>query len=453
MQITIPDKVKTIIGQLQDEGYEAYVVGGCVRDSVLGKVPNDWDITTNAEPADVKRLFRRTIDVGIEHGTVVVMLGNDSYEITTYRIDGDYEDSRHPSSVEFTKNLADDLKRRDFTMNAMAYNDKDGLVDLFGGIEDMNRRLIRAVGNPMERFSEDALRMMRAVRFSAQLGYAIETETEAAIQKLASTLSKISAERIREELEKLIVSPHPDRLRDAYRLGITKAILPEWDVMMECTQHNLHHYTTVGEHTIDTLINCVDADADLNQKDRRTLRLTMLLHDVAKPVVKTLGDDGYEHFKGHPPKSAEMTREILRRLKYDNATVKDVETLVMYHDDKPRLTMPKVRRFIIDTGVERMPIMIMIKRVDLAAHSDYLMDEKQEWQQEFEQKVQKVIDDGDCLAIKDLALSGKDLIELGIKPGPQLGNILNELMEYVIQDPKCNQREKLLQRVKEINEQ
>ena len=246
--IILPEKVKFIIDTITEAGYEAYAVGGCIRDSILGRVPDDWDITTSAKPQQVKELFRRTIDTGIEHGTVTVMLDKDGFEVTTYRIDGEYEDSRHPKEVIFTANLIEDLKRRDFTINAMAYNEQAGLVDVFGGTEDIERKMIRCVGNAEERFTEDALRMMRAIRFSAQLGYEIEEGTKEAIRKLAGNLRNISAERIQVELVKLLVSPHPDYLRTAYETGVTKVVLPEFDACMETPQVHPHHCYNVGEH-------------------------------------------------------------------------------------------------------------------------------------------------------------------------------------------------------------
>ena len=215
MKITLPRKVLMIINNLQLHGYEAFAVGGCVRDSILARRPEDWDITTSARPEEIKKLFRRTVDTGIEHGTVTVLIGKDSFEVTTYRVDGAYEDSRHPTEVRFTSRLEDDLQRRDFTINAMAYNDEVRLVDVFGGMRDLNHHLIRCVGDPKERFSEDALRILRAVRFSAQLNFPIEPYTAEAVKELAPTLAKISAERIQAELVKLLVSPHPERIRDA----------------------------------------------------------------------------------------------------------------------------------------------------------------------------------------------------------------------------------------------
>ncbi len=289
MQIRYPRNVKTIIDTLQEAGYEAYAVGGCVRDSYLGLTPNDWDITTNALPTDVKKLFRRTVDIGIEHGTVKVMIGPEGYEITTYRIDGEYEDNRHPKQVKYTAELREDLRRRDFTINAMAYSEKTGLVDLFGGVADLEAGIIRAVGDAKERFSEDALRILRALRFSARFGYKIEDSTVEAIKELAPTLANISAERIRDELEKLVCSDHPDRLRMAYEYGVTKIIFPEWDVMMECMQNTPHHFTDVGNHTIAALEYTVKNYRDLSEADNRKLRLGTLLHDIAKPAMKTTG--------------------------------------------------------------------------------------------------------------------------------------------------------------------
>lgn len=277
MKIQLPDKVHHIITTLQDHGYEAYAVGGCVRDSILGRDPQDWDITTSATPLETKALFERTFDTGIEHGTITVLLEKEGFEVTTYRIDGKYEDSRHPKEVQFTRSLEEDLKRRDFTINAMAYNEEAGLVDIFDGLQDLDQKVIRCVGNAGERFSEDALRILRAVRFSAQLGFDIEEKTREAISDLASNLRNISAERIQVELVKLLVSPYPERIRLAYELGITSVILPEFDVMMVTEQENLHHCYHVGEHTIHTMMNIAP---------EKVLRLTMLFHDMGKPATK-----------------------------------------------------------------------------------------------------------------------------------------------------------------------
>ncbi len=448
MQIRYPRNVKTIIDTLQSAGYEAYAVGGCVRDSYLGMEPNDWDITTNALPKDVKKLFRRTIDVGIEHGTVKVMIGSDGYEITTYRIDGEYEDSRHPKEVTFTGELREDLRRRDFTINAMAYSEKTGLVDLFDGIADLKAGIIRAVGDPRERFSEDALRILRALRFSARFGYEIEDETVAAIKELAPTLSKISAERIREELEKLICSDNPDRLRKAYEYGVTSVIFPEWDVMMECEQDTPHHFTDVGDHTIAALQYTVKNYHDLCDADTRLLRLATLLHDIAKPAMKTRGEDGADHFKGHPTAGKPMAEAFLKRLKYDNDTIDRVGRMVLYHDNRPDLTYPNVRRFMVNVGVSNMDNLMRLKYADLYAHTKYQWEDKLYQVEMLDKMYRKVIEDKDPLSIKDLAVDGHDLMEMGLASGPAMGATLKRLLEIVLDDPSANERSALLEAVR-----
>ena len=291
MKIQLPEKVSSIIKALEEAGYEAYAVGGCVRDSVLGRNPQDWDITTSAKPQEVKRLFSHTIDTGIQHGTVTVMLEREGFEVTTYRIDGEYEDARHPKEVTYTSNLLEDLKRRDFTINAMAYNESHGLVDAFDGIGDLERKCIRCVGNPKERFMEDALRMLRALRFGAQLGFSVEENTFQAIRELSPTIGKISAERIQTELVKLLTSPNPQEMRKVYESGIADVVLPEFSRLMETTQENPHHCYTVREHTLRVLENV---------PNDKVLRLAALFHDIAKPVCKTVDEKGVAHFYGHP---------------------------------------------------------------------------------------------------------------------------------------------------------
>lgn len=447
MQLFMPDNVKLIIEKLQGAGYEAYAVGGCVRDSYLGIVPNDWDITTSALPEQVKTLFRRTIDVGIQHGTVKIMIGDEGYEVTTYRIDGEYEDSRHPKEVTFTKNLEEDLKRRDFTINAMAYSEKTGIIDLFGGVSDLKKGIIRAVGNPYERFSEDALRILRALRFSAKFSFIIEEDTRKAIRELAPTLSNISAERIREELEKLILSDEPDRLCWAYELGVTKVILPEWDRMMECEQYTPYHSNSVGLHTLKVMELLRDCYSDISDEDKRILRIAALLHDVGKPSMKTTDEDGIDHFKKHPQKGAEEAKQILRRLKYDNDTINQVCKLVEYHDERPLLDLPHVRRLVVKVSEGYMDKLIILKRVDMLAHSKYLMKKREEEVDGLERLYRQIIEEGDCLSIKDLKVNGKDLIAAGIEAGPDLGKKLNEMLEMVLEDPGKNTYDELMKLV------
>ena len=440
MKITLPRKVLMIINNLQLHGYEAFAVGGCVRDSILARRPEDWDITTSAKPEEIKRLFRRTVDTGIEHGTVTVIIGKDSYEVTTYRVDGAYEDGRHPKEVRFTSRLEEDLQRRDFTINAMAYNDDVRLVDVFGGMKDLNHHLIRCVGDPRERFSEDALRILRAVRFSAQLNFPIEPDTAEAIKELAPTLEKISAERIQAELVKLLVSPHPERIRDAYELGITKVILPEWDAMAGVEQNTPHHRYDVAEHTIRAM-KYVKRD--------KILRLTMLFHDMGKPSTKTTDENGRDHFKGHALVSEEIARKVLRRLKFDNETVKTVTRLVCYHDYRIEATPKNVRRAMNRIGVELFPYYLAVRMADAKAQSPYRRREKIENIVAVRKLYQEALLEEDCVTLRQLAVSGRDLMDLGMNPGREIGSMLSELLEYVIDDPKRNEKEILRGYVKE----
>lgn len=434
MVIQLPENVKYIIHTLEAAGHSAYAVGGCVRDTLLSRTPGDWDITTSAKPEQVKALFRRTIDTGIAHGTVTVMLDKEGYEVTTYRIDGEYEDARHPKEVIYTSDLLEDLKRRDFTINAMAYNEKDGLVDAFDGIRDLQKGVIRCVGDPKERFSEDALRMLRAVRFAAQLGFSIEEKTKDAIVELAGNLKKVSAERIQVEFLKLILSVHPEEIRTLYETGISKVVLPEWDAMMQTPQHNVHHKYNVGEHTIAVL---------QNTRADKILRLSAFFHDIAKPDCRTTDEDGVDHFYQHPKVGAEKAKQILRRLKWDNATIDAVCRLVAGHDVNPVLTEKSVRRAVVKIGPDAFPLIFELKKADILAQSPYMQKEKLEALNTYEQLYHKIMEAGDCLSLKDLAIGGKDLMELGIKPGRQMGDILRTLLELVIDDPQKNTKEYL----------
>lgn len=436
MQIKLPEKVKRIITELEAAGYEAYAVGGCIRDSILGKEPDDWDITTSASPAQTKAVFKRTIDTGIQHGTVTVMLDHESFEVTTYRIDGEYEDNRHPKEVVFTKNLVEDLKRRDFTINAMAYNDKSGLVDVFAGIADLENKIIRCVGNAEERFMEDALRMMRAVRFSAQLGFSIDANTERAIVTLAPNISNISSERIQVELVKLLLSPNPDYIRKAYDLGITAVILPELDVAFGTPQNNPHHMYTVGEH----LMHCL-----LNTRADRCLRLAALLHDIGKPASKSTDEDGIDHFHGHVEIGEEMAVEILKRLKFDNETIARVRIYIRHHDDQINPNAKAVRRSMGKIGEEYFMGVLALKRADCLAQSMYMREEKIGGLDRVLAIYQEILDKRQCVSLKNLAVSGDDLIAMGVPQGKKIGEILSKLLAEVIEEPSRNSRGYLLE--------
>lgn len=438
--ISLPDDVRFIIDTITKAGYEAYAVGGCIRDSLLGKEPDDYDITTSAMPQVVKSLFRRTVDTGLQHGTVTVMIKEKGYEITTYRIDGEYEDGRHPSEVKFTRSLEEDLKRRDFTINAMAYNDAAGLVDIFDGIGDLKNGIIRCVGNPVDRFSEDALRMLRAIRFSAQLGYIIEEETFEAIKELASGISKVSQERIQIELLKTLVSKNPGYLRLAYESGLTKVFLPEFDKMMETQQNHPHHCYSVGEHSIKGMEVV---------RPIKVLRLAMLFHDIGKPCVKSTDENGIDHFHGHPGISGEMSRKILHRLKFDNDTIDTVTKLVKNHDVLINRKPASVRRIINRMGEEVFPLLLEVKEADILSQSEYKRKEKLEELSEIRILYQKILDEKDCLSLKNLAVNGKDLIELGFPKGPALGVELGRLLDRVLENPELNDREVLLNLARE----
>lgn len=452
----IPENAELILQTLEDNGYEAYVVGGCVRDMILGREPGDWDITTSAKPQQVKSLFRRTIDTGIQHGTVTVMFGKEGYEVTTYRMDGKYEDHRHPKEVLFTPCLSEDLKRRDFTINAMAYNPRTGIVDEFDGMRDLERRCIRCVGEPEQRFDEDALRMLRGIRFAAQLQFEIEEETKEAIKKKAPTLVNVSAERIRVELTKLLCSLGSDRLLLATETGLDRYFLPEWKRMLMTEQKNPHHSYDVGHHSLKVVhyVNEWAPKEGLTEKEKVVLVYAALLHDVAKPDCKTSDAEGIDHFYGHPERSAEQARAILRRLKFDNETTDLVTRLVRYHDRRQEACLTEghdskkgkyaMRRLMNEAGMDTLPLLFLLQRADLMAQSEYKREEKLEKLKAAELCYQEIREAKEAVSIGELVVDGKDLIQMGMSPGPEIGRMLSWLLEVVLKEPSNNTREELL---------
>ena len=402
--IHLPDKVRYILQKITKNGYEAYAVGGCIRDSLLGKIQNDWDITTSATPEHNTELFSRTIDTGIANGTVTVLIEKEGFEITTYLIDGEYEDSRHPKEVIYTSNLIEDLKRRDFTINAMAYNDEDGLIDVFEGVEDMKNGIIRCVGNPIERFQEDALRMMRAIRFSAQLGYHIDENTQEAIRKLSSTLCNISVERIQVELVKLLTSNHPDYIDVAYKLGITKIILPLYDA-----NHNQDHI----KKTLKVIENT------------KYLRLAALFYQL----------DNADKVKG-----------CLKQLKFDNKTIYFVSKLIQFYKFELVDPSQKVVRYAIhEVGEDIFPLLFPLRRADILARNDENCAEELEQLKEWDAYYQQVIKEEQCVSLKTLAVTGSDLIQNGFSPGKEMGELLQMLLKYVLDHPQENKKDRLLE--------
>ena len=471
ISMKIPEGAEKIIQILTDAGYEAYVVGGCVRDKILGVEPEDWDITTSAKPNEIKKLFRKTIDTGIEHGTVTVLLSGGIFEVTTYRMDAGYEDHRHPDKVIFTPSLEEDLKRRDFTINAMAYNHTRGIVDLYDGRRDLKEGVIRAVGEPDERFREDALRMLRAIRFSAKFGFDIEERTFDAIKKNASTITYTSAERIQTELVKLLCSDHPARIRAAYETGLSRYFLPELDLMMETEQNNPHHIYSVGEHTlcvlkeVNNIYKKLEKEKDISEDDahrkKKALMLSALFHDVGKPECKTTDEAGTDHFYKHDKVGADMAVKICRRLKLDNFTTHMVKLLVMYHDSRygfavddageyTRRSKNKMRRLMGEVGVDNMPYLFILQEADILAQSDYHKEDKLHTLRAGITCYKEIKRDNDAIHIQDLAISGLDLIEKkGYTTGPAIGAELKRLLDLVIDNPSLNTYDTLMDLCKE----
>lgn len=405
-RINLPENVKYIIDKIYANGYEAYAVGGCVRDSILGRVPDDWDITTSALPAQIKNIFKKTIDTGIQHGTVTVMLNKVGYEVTTYRIDGEYEDMRHPKNVEFTNNLVLDLKRRDFTINAMAYNDVVGLVDEFGGIDDINNKVIKCVGHATERFSEDALRILRAVRFSAQLGFSIEEGTAKAITELSNTLVNISSERIHTELNKMLKSKNPDYFNVADELGIMQYIIPEY-----CS------YDDNQKHAAAMLAKEVSD----NLPERYAAMLVFVGSDVSKKILRDLKLDN---------DTINMTHHILKSFDFD---VMDDEI--------------SVRRLIHNVGKQDILRVIEFR---LSFEKVAGSENKVSKINKIYEMAAKLLERGDCVDLKSLALTGNDLLMLGVKPGKEIGLFLKILLDKVLIDQSLNNSDSLKKEVIEL---
>lgn len=438
MNINIPKDVQYIIDKFYKNNYEAYMVGGCVRDCILGLSPKDYDITTSAKPNITESLFTKTIPTGIDHGTITVIIGNESFEVTTYRTEGTYLDNRRPEFVSFVSNIKEDLSRRDFTINAFAYNDKSGLLDYFNGLSDLNNKIIKAVGDPNIRFREDALRMLRAIRFSAQLDFTIEEHTLNAIKTNCDLIKNISIERVRDELCKILISNNPSKglilLRDT---EILKIILPEINSLVQYTPLCNNHNRDVFEHTLK-VIN--------NTESNLTLRLSALFHDVGKLNTLTVLPNGHHYFPGHSIESAIMTKEILRRLKFDNEAITNVcaiiyDHLVLRPDYMP--TDGEIKRLINRVGINNIYTLYNLQRADINSLWDPIpFLTKVDY---IENKTIEILKNKEPLTIKDLDINGSVLIkELGLKPGKILGHILNYLLEKVLDDKSLNSKNSLI---------
>ncbi len=437
--IPLPAGVARALSMMENAGYEAFIVGGCVRDALMGIPPKDYDITTSALPEETKAVFReyRVIETGIQHGTVTVMMEGMPLEITTYRTEGTYSDNRHPDSVSFTTSLREDVARRDFTMNAIAYSPTRGLIDHFGGEADIRAGIIRCVGDPDTRFREDALRMMRGIRFASVLGFRIEENTAAAIRGNKERIPTVSAERIRVELTKLLCGVNVKNvLMDWW--DVLGVVIPEILPMHNFDQKTPYHIYDVWEHT---------AVAVSETPPVTHLRLSAFLHDIGKPSSFFTDEKGIGHFYGHPAVSAEMAEKILARLKYDNVTRCRVITLVKEHDRIIEPTETAVKRALSRLTPEVFFNLLAIKRADNLAQSPNYRD-RLETYEAIEAMAQDILEKNECISVAALAVNGNDLIALGMKPGKEIGEMLSHLLEQVIRGKLENEQEELLSYVK-----
>lgn len=441
MKINIPQNANFIINALKASGYQAYAVGGCVRNALLGLYPHDWDICTNAKPDEMKAVFRDfdTHDFGLKHGTLVVMVEGDAFEVTTYRIDGVYADNRHPEQVTFTDNLTLDLSRRDFTVNAMAYNDDEGVIDPFGGAEDLKNNLLRCVGVPDNRFHEDALRILRGLRFASTYGFAIEPQTAQAIHSNAALLNHIAQERIREELTGILCGKNVEKILDEFR-DVIAVVIPELAETFDFAQKNRHHQYDVWQH----IIHSVAAIEDFPH-----LRMTMLLHDIGKPRACTVDKNGCNHFKGHQQISAELAKVILKRLKCPVDFTETCLQLIVYHDVRFNGTPQQVKRVLQKLGEENMHWLFQVQRADIAAQSGYQRGEKLAAIDLAEAQFEEILARNQCFSLKNLAVNGNDLIAAGITDGKEIGRVLNALLDGVIDEQIPNEKEALLEKVQQ----
>ena len=439
MKVFVPYDVKYIINELYKNKFDAFIVGGCLRDLLLNLEPKDYDIATSAKPDNVMSLFNKTIPTGIKHGTVSVVINNNNYEVTTFRTEGDYLDNRHPSSVDFVTDIREDLSRRDFTVNALAYNDKLGLIDYFNGINDLKNKIIRCVGHADKRFKEDALRMLRAIRFSCQLGFKIENKTFEAIINNANLIKNISKERIRDELCKILISSSPSKGIDMLqKTGLLEFIIPELNLLVNYSPLSIKHNRDVFGHTLKVMDNL--------EGNNLTLMLAALLHDVGKLNTLTLEADGVYRFPKHNIEGSVMSKKILRDLKFDNYTVNSVSKLIEHHLVLQVNYMPtryEIKKYLLEVGEDIVYLLFELQKADIRAIDnpkpglntvEYIKD-----------TVKDILSNKEPLYIKDLVINGEDLIkEFNIPRGKLIGDILNHLLDEVLKNPDLNNKENLL---------
>ena len=438
----IPENISALMLRLEAAGYPSVIVGGCVRDSLLGQTPHDWDLATAATPNEMKTVLSdfRLLETGIRHGTLTALCGDTPVEITTFRKDGSYGDSRHPDTVIFTRSLQDDLARRDFTVNAMAYSPRTGLTDLFGGQEDLKKQTLRCVGEPQRRFSEDALRIARAMRFSAVLGFTIEPKTAQAMLALRDRLQFVARERLAQELKRLLTGQDAARVLGEFA-PIVAEIIAELSPCMTQQQHNPHHFGTVWEHTLAALDHA---------KPELPVRLAVLLHDVAKPRCFSMDENGVGHFYGHAAVSSKMAGEICRNLRLDNALRERVMCLVRYHDGPIIGNEKLLRRRLRQLGEEAFFQLLEVQKADTCGLAEPYPSQRLPLLEETEQLARKILAEGACFSMKQLAISGKDLIAAGVQPGPEMGRILKRLLEAVSEGEIDNNLDNLLNFAQQI---
>lgn len=444
MELHISDGALNILSRLETGGFSAFIAGGAVRDLIMNKTPHDYDIATNARPEEIKRLFRRTIDTGIKHGTVTVIDNQTGYEVTTFRRDGDYTDGRHPDGVLFVNSAREDCARRDFTINAMMYNPQHGVMDFFGGRADIDAKIIRCVGNPETRFCEDALRMLRAVRFSAVLSFDIEEKTKAAIKKCSALIKKVSSERILEELNKILLSRNPDHFRILHELGLLRYIIPQLEACFSEPQRNKYHIYNVGEHIMHTVKN---TPADL------TVRWAAIMHDIGKPCCSSTDANGIIHFYGHHRESRRIAVDVLHRLRMDSDTIRDIAVLVENHDVRVEPSPPAVKRMMARTGSTLFEKLLELQISDNMAKNPKYFSEKEKKIEEAYNIYNEILAEGQPYLVSDLMINGRDLIEMGYRPGRAIGDTLKILIDEVIINSGLNKREYLIRRAKEIKKE
>lgn len=438
LKINLPDGARSIIEVLQQSGFEAYVVGGCVRDSLWELTPHDWDICTSAKPEDIVRCFQgkyRIIETGLKHGTVTVVMPDEKYEVTTFRIDGNYSDNRRPDSVTFTDDLTADLARRDFTINAMAYNDEAGLVDPFNGFYDLYSWRISCVGDPAARFHEDGLRILRALRFASVFAFRIDEQTATAIHECKGLLKNIAAERINAELCKLLRGLVPTRVLSEYKDVIT-TIIPELAPCVGFEQNNPYHCFNVYDHITSAVGYC--------REDDIVIKLALLLHDIGKPHCYTEDEKG-GHFHGHGVVSHDIAEKVLANLRFDNKTRDAVLELVLYHDSTIEPTVPVVKRWLNKIGDAQFMKLLKMREADIRAHSQKAFDRSFSRLADLWAVFNKVMRERPCFTLKDLAINGYDVMRLGVPKGKQVGVILNAALDGVISGELANTREDLIE--------